>query len=462
MIKKFVDFLLEYKKEDVELVKSMSDHFTLAIEYEICSTENPEEEPPVEDIEKVLEKTREQTLLDLSRGKIGYGYKKERKFNKKFFEENEKKMYEEHPEYSELKGKKQKELHYRYVTWTYIEDLLDNLDFYVTENWEDVEDDINTLLDEDFAEKYGKNSWQGRIVTQLLDRYLYNLGMYGHQQNFPYLIQMIKKHLPNFYEKYADSFKYELEGDVDKPRIIEFSPKTYIEGINSAMKQLDDFYDDLDKQNYWEFNNRTALHVNVGVKDRNIEWNPIKGLVMMGDINRDKKTPFVFKGIMHRLNNRFCGSLLDSLKRSLSGELAKDWETTDPIARINLGFRRLKNIQKQKQTLLDNIDKLDLHNLKEFEDFFNPFLIEANYDFYIKEFGIKITEIENGYVEFRFVGGGKDEEGNIIGIDRETIKDKLLYFCYIVYLMTTDYKKEDYHKKVYKFVDEIKEILEKD
>lgn len=82
--------------------------------------------------------------------------------------------------------------------------------------------------------------------------------------------------------------------------------------------------------------------------------------------------------------------------------------------------------------------------------------------FYIKEFGVKITEIENGYVEFRFVGGGKDEEGNIIGIDRETIKDKLLYFCYIVYLMTTDYKKEDYHKKVYKFVDEIKEILEKD
>ena len=87
------------------------------------------------------------------------------------------------------------------------------------------------------------------------------------------------------------------------------------------------------------------------------------------------------------------------------------------------------------------------------EDFINPFLIKANSDFYIKEFGVKLVELKNepGYVEFRYVGGV---------VDRQLFIDKILFFCYVVYLMTNDdYKKPQYHKKLYKYVEDLKGIM---
>ncbi len=80
-----------------------------------------------------------------------------------------------------------------------------------------------------------------------------------------------------------------------------------------------------------------------------------------------------------------------------------------------------------------------------------------NKDFYIKEFGIKLVEIESNYVEFRYIGHTKD--GTLGGVDKSLAIDKLIYCCYIVYLMTNyEYKRKDYIKRLYKFVEELKTI----
>jgi hypothetical protein len=263
----------------------------------------------------------------------------------------------------------------------------------------------------------------------------------------------MKKYLPNFSKKWANTFKYELEADPDKQRILEFSSKTYLKGLNECFEQLNDFYNEFENQKFWLMNERTALHVNVGVKDKKLRWNPIKGLLLMADMNREKRTPFVFTNIMWRLSNRFTQSLLDGIKRNLTGEIEKDYETEDIVLNHNLSFRHKEKLQQHQEYLKQNIEKLDLHNIKQTEDFLNRFLIKANSDFYIKEFGIKLVELETlpGYVEFRYVGGN---------VGRELFLDKILYFCYIVYLMTNDdYKKQQYYKRLYKYTEDLKGLI---
>ena len=130
-----------------------------------------------------------------------------------------------------------------------------------------------------------------------------------------------------------------------------------------------------------------------------------------------KDVPFVFRDMIERLNSKFC----TSLKKSL----------------LNLADR-----QKSK------FDKLDLHNTKEVEDFFNNYLVNYINKIGVKNFGFNIGYLKTkNYVEYRFVGGQ---------VDKELIISKLLYFCYITYLMTSDYKQQDYYKKAYKFLEQLK------
>ena len=86
------------------------------------------------------------------------------------------------------------------------------------------------------------------------------------------------------------------------------------------------------------------------------------------------------------------------------------------------------------------------------EDYLNPFIIQANQDFYIKEFGMKLTETDKNYVEFRYVGGGN--------VSEQLMLEKMQYFCYITYLMTNpEFKRKEYLKKLYVFVDKLKSHL---
>ena len=444
LLNNYSNFLNEFNRKDKSFISTMSDHFTLSIEYELVYNAKIDDEPFLdtdEDIVRAIGFVKDQTLLDMSRGKLGYKFDEAYKLTKKKLEGNEKRMMDENDTTKMAKNKLLK-LHQSYVTWTWVNHFLD-----LTLSKVEVDDEEKT-------DKRINKEHESDVDDYMVSLVLNNLQKFVFGQNMGWLIDNLEKEMPNFYKKYAHTFKFELEGDMDKKRILEFSSKGYIESLDKCFDQLDDFYEEFDKQKKWKMDNRrTALHVNIGVNDRNIKWNPLKGLVLMGDANRDQKTPFVFTDIMWRATNRFTQSLLDGIRRNLTGEIEYDYKTRNKEMLWNLGFRHKDRLATHKGYFLDNIEKLDLHNIQEVEDFLNPYLIRANKDFYIKEFGIKLTELEAspGYVEFRYVGG-------VVG--KELFKQKILYFCYIVYLMTsTDYKEKEYHKKLYKYVEDLKNIL---
>lgn len=395
MVKKYRDFLLEYKKSDVEFIKSIGDKFTVAVEYELCANEDPEEEPGIDDYDKAMKYVIETTILNLKR-KISWGTK-----ISKPMEEIEE----------------------------FIRDIMEEvIDLYYEGEEDEVYDELlNPEMYDDPDEKF------------IIEALAANSMKFLETQNMDYLKDRVKENLPNFWKKYNRTFKYELEGDPEKQRIIEFSPKKYVEGLDNGIQQLNDFFDDFEKQYYWYFNNRTALHLNVGMK--NMKLNPIKGLMILSDYNRDKKIPFVFKGIEHRLENIHVGSMIDKLRDLLSNKLKK--EKGDQ--------RQWKKLKKYPFYLQKNLDKLDLHNIKQTEDFLNELMLNVNLDFWVKEFGLNITQYKNNYVEFRFVGGD---------IKRDLIIEKLQYFAYIVYAMADpEYKRESYTKRLYKFVEELKDLV---
>ena len=117
------------------------------------------------------------------------------------------------------------------------------------------------------------------------------------------------------------------------------------------------------------------------------------------------------------MNNKYCASLKKSLLELTSREKKK-------------------------------FDDLDLHDIKKVEKFFNEYLIKYIVKEGVKSFGFNIGYLKiRNYIEYRFVGGD---------INKELIISKLLYFCYITHLMTSDYKERDYHKKLYKFLEDLK------
>ena len=438
----FNEFLNEFNRQDKAFIESLSEYFTLSIEYELVADFPLEEEPPLDsntEISTALGYVKDQVLLDMSRGKIGYRFMDEYKLTKAKLMANEERLLKE-------KGPKAtRAMHQKYVTWTWVNYFID---FILSK----VDPD-----DDEITDKRINKPWKTDVDDYIVTLILKNLDMFVFGQNMEFLIKNLEEHMPKFYKKWNDTFKYELESDMDKQRILEFSSKTYLKGLNECFEQINDFYDEFEKQDFWKMDMaRTALHVNIGVKDTNLKWNPIKGLLLMGDMNRDKKTPFVFTDIMWRLTNRFTQSLLDGIRRNLTGEIEQDYATDDEVLQYNLGFRHKDRLDTHKEYIKQNIDKLDLHNIKQVENFINPFLIQANSDFYIKEFGIKLVELKNdpGYVEFRYVGGK---------VDRKLFIDKILFFCYVVYLMTNDdYKKEQYHKRLYKYVEDLKQIINND
>lgn len=440
----FLDYINEFNKADKDFIKEMSDHFTLSIEYELVFDVDIDDEPYLEseeDINRALGFVKSQTLLDMSRGKLGYKFDEQYKLPKKKLEDNEKRMHEEN-DTSKMGKKALQKLHQKYVTWTWVNFFIDWLLSKVDVDDEDITDrKINKPYDTD-VDDY--------MATMVLK----NLGMFVFGQNMGWLIDNLEECMPNFYKKWGHTFKYELEGDMDKKRILEFSSKGYLKGLNECFEQLDDFYSEFEQQDKWKMDmKRTALHINIGTTDKNVKWNPLKGLVMMNDMNRSKKPPFVFTDIMWRSTNRFTQSLLDGIRRNLTGEIKKDYRTRKKEELWNLGFRHKERLATHRDYLQQNIDKLDLHNIEEVENFLNPYLIKANKDFYIKEFGIKLVELESdpGYVEFRYVGGE---------VGKELFKEKILYFCYVVYLMTSkEYKEKEYHKKLYKYVEDLKNVL---
>ncbi len=234
-------------------------------------------------------------------------------------------------------------------------------------------------------------------------------------EDLVYMKQKAKEHLPNFTKKW--SRKIDFVEDATLERGIEIKPKKYLVGLSDGIQMINDFYDDLNNQKYWIFSSRTGLHINIGVNKKNIEWNPIKGLLMLNDFNKDGDVPLVFKDMDWRMNNNFCGSLLPSIKE----------------------------IDSDKITSIKG--SLDMNDIKSTESILNSMLTDRIKEIGHKNFGFNLTKLEYNYVEFRYVGGD---------ISKETLISKLKYFSFVVYTMTNpEYKRKEYLKKLYKFVDNL-------
>lgn len=231
--------------------------------------------------------------------------------------------------------------------------------------------------------------------------------------DFNYLKDKAEIHLKSFLDRWGE--EVEFIPDVTLDRGIEIKPKTYVVGISRAIEMIDDFYTALKSQNYWKFDTTTGLHINIGTTQK-VKWNPLKGLLLMNDYSKDpEQVPLVFKDMTWRQNNRFCGSLLDSIYKM--GKEQKD---------------KIKS-------------RVDFKEIDKVETFLNEVITKRLVEQNPKNFGFNLTRLSLDYVEFRYVGGD---------IEKDVLIEKLKYFCFLVYCMTKEsYKRREYLTKMYKFID---------
>jgi len=221
-----------------------------------------------------------------------------------------------------------------------------------------------------------------------------------------YLSNKVKEKLPTLYNKYKDQLDFVLDPTLD--RGIEIKQDTYIIGINNSIIFLNDFFNEFEKQSYWKFTKKTGIHINIGINKEDIDWNIVKGMIILKDVGKD--IPFVYKNIAYRMNTNFTSSIFDQL------ELDKT--------------------------------KIDLNDIKGTEDYINKEIGKVFNKQGPKKFAFNIDHIKkHNYVEFRYVGGQ---------VNKETVLEKLLYFCYVVYSMTdSNYERRKYLKNLYKYFDSL-------
>lgn len=353
--------LFEAKYSDIEFISSLDKYFTIAFEFEIETDDRKNINIDFEDL-------NDQGIFDDALKIVK----------------------------TDLKLSKQE---YRFIS-SIINSIIDMIDTEEISNDEFLDLlDINRYSDKREIEiiTYAKNNIMSHILTD-------DLG---------YMTKNVKKYLPQFTKKWRDEIMFIEDATLD--RGIEIKPKTYLDGISKGIEMINDFYNDLNNQDYWHFSTRTGIHINIGIKDQKVEWNPIKGLIMLNDFNNDpEQVPFTFKKMTWRMNNNFCGSLLPAIK----------------------------NIPK---TDIDKVkNDLNLNDVKGVERILNKFISEKVKEWGHKSFGFNITKTEHNYIEFRYVGGL---------VDKEILIEKLKYFSFITYAMTSiSYKRKEYLKKLYKFI----------
>jgi len=286
----------------------------------------------------------------------------------------------------------------------FIEELTNSVDFY----------DEDQTLDVILEWEHYKNKTESIIVyyTSILFQDMLekvedlNAEHTYESDQLDYMTSKFSSYLPNFYKKYNHTLTYVLDSTLD--RGFEVKQKTYIQSLNSAIIFLNDFFEDFNKQKYWKFTKKTGLHINIGF-EFGVNWNITKGMILLKDIKKDG-IPFVFKDMIWRMNTSFTDSVFNQL-------------------------------------VLDK-SKIDLHNIEKTEDYISKSIEKTLSRFGSKHFGFNISKIKtNNYIEFRYVGGI---------VSQEMIVNKMLYFCYIVYLMINpSYKRREYLKALYKYIDEI-------
>lgn len=254
--------------------------------------------------------------------------------------------------------------------------------------------------------------------------------MYPSRQNRK-MMEDFKSCFPTFWEKYEDRISfhddetivYGIEIVNSVPHgMKDFPTETArpFDNIKEAIEYIDTFFMDYEDQDHWFFSHRTSIHINIGTYDKT-PFNLVKGILMISD---QEKEGFVFKGIENRLTT-YCSSmkwkLLDALKKGKSYKL------------------------------------LNSNNVKDIEWELSKYIYDI-YDFYggvkakmagAKLFGmIPKTRRDGTYMEFRYMGG--DE------LTSEIMENKIIYFCYIVYLMSSEYRNKEYVRKLLGFINKLR------
>jgi hypothetical protein len=247
-------------------------------------------------------------------------------------------------------------------------------------------------------------------------------------------LNLFKRNFSKFSKKYSD-VDFHFDETLNFGLEIVNKPFT---NLNIAIEYITDFFEEYNKQSIFQFKDTTSIHVNIGTST-NKKWNIVKGLVMLSD--RDEpwspepdykpKVPFVFKDMENRSFNLFCKSLKNEILKNplLTGnkDLYKNIISTTKIDEIQ------DNLIKIIKRILPKQEKIG------------------------KGIGFNIGKILydiDKYVEFRYIGGDN--------ITNEIVVEKIKYFCYIIYLMTSDYKQKDFIHKLFSFVNKIREKYEKD
>ena len=240
-------------------------------------------------------------------------------------------------------------------------------------------------------------------------------------------MDLFKRNFSKFSKKYSD-VDFHFDETLNFGLEIVNKPFT---NLNIAIEYITDFFEEYNKQSIFKFKDTTSIHVNIGTST-NEKWNIVKGLVMLSDSEPyNPKVPFVFKDMENRSFNLFCKSLKNEILKNplLTGnkELYKNIINTTKIDEIQ------DNLIKIIKRILPQQEKIG------------------------KGFGFNIGKILydiDKYVEFRYIGGDN--------VTNEIVIEKIKYFCYIIYLMTSDYKQKDFIHKLFSFVNKIREKYEKD
>lgn len=242
--------------------------------------------------------------------------------------------------------------------------------------------------------------------------YYESVEMYPSRQNRK-MMEDFKFNFPEFYQKYKNIISF--HDDETLFYGIEIVNKPF-NNIKESIKYITDFFLDFEDQNRWNFTHRTSIHVNIGTYDKS-DMNIIKGILMISD---QDSIGYTYKGIEKRLTT-YCSSMKEKL---------------------------LKILKKE-----NNYGLLYSNDIKYIENILNEKMIDI-YDFYggfkAEMAGAKLFGIipKKDYIEFRYLGSED--------LTEEITKDKIIYFCYIIYLMSTEYRNKEYVRKLFSFINKLR------
>ena len=238
----------------------------------------------------------------------------------------------------------------------------------------------------------------------------------------------LDKFLPNFWSKYGKDMDAVEDLSLPRNQSIEIKMKTFITGLQDAVRYLDLFFQDFDDQNNFYFSNDTGLHTNISMNVPDKKFNILKGLLFLSEEEtKPGKVPYAYKGTETRFTNQ-------------------DW--SKPLK--NKAFESIKQqISRLNKESKDRL--LDAYRNNDFEfvsDYINEMAKRYTHGVYVKGYGFNTQYTDTrGYIEFRYPGHQ---------LTKEDLVNLTLYYAYIVKLtLDPNYKREEYNVRLVKLLQDV-------